>query len=159
MGQLTVRQKQSAVLEAAGYDREQIATVLGVTIRTVAEWKKGEEYKAEVERFAGREIEALEPMIQVVKQELVATGLKAVEKLQELLECGDPELEHQVAKTVVQHLKLVGPRELTERAGEIEGEGNSSGPNVAIIKVDLPDAPAAAPTAIRGNAVERNGGT
>jgi hypothetical protein len=135
---VNTRKHQAAILDAAGYDREQISGVIGCAIRTLAEWRREDEYKAEVEKYRTREVDSLEPVVNILKSRLVSVGVQAVETLAELLSSEDEYVRLSATKAALDHMKLVSPAALTAQEGQT-GDSNGAG-HTAVIQVTLPDA-------------------
>lgn len=88
---LTTEAMRGAFMEAQGMRAKDIATTLDVRQGTVSEWRRRDDYKAEVEKWRNHELERLSDIMVALKLEVLDLVHEAIPKLREALNAVDEE--------------------------------------------------------------------
>ena len=78
-------QQQAAFLEAQGYKRGEIATALGISSKTVSDWRNHPEYRAEVVRWADADLERMSGLLARLKVDVIDAASAATVTLRDAL--------------------------------------------------------------------------
>lgn len=87
--ELSPKQRQAAVLEAAGVPRTQIAEAVGVSAKTLTAWGKREDYSTAVTEAAGSQLARIEARVEALQVQAVHAAELALDRLVEALEAKD----------------------------------------------------------------------
>lgn len=154
---LTLRQRQAAVLEAAGLDTTGIGITLKLNKKTIERWRREEpQYNIAVKEYESRAIQDLEPIVQRIQLDMAVAVEKAITTIISAMDAntkaGTPAWAARLkaAADALNHAKLIAPATLTPKV-----EGGVGNAQFAVIRVEVPEGSTAeAQPAIEAEVIE-----
>lgn len=136
VSELQVAKAQGAVLEAAGFNTEQIANMVNVSGASVKRWRRDEDYQQMKESALERHIDDLQPLLEQIKVAVAGAADKAVGVLVQAMDKKDDEgLPHRnaidAARAALGQMKLV--------TGEGSGEERGNAQTAVIVVSSEPE--------------------
>lgn len=132
---LPTNQQRAAFLDAHGANRQEIASAVGVTLKTVSVWRADRKYQKFRDAVMAKELERVEPLFAQARIKSLEAYMEALEEAREMLKAvkddGMPDRSTRTrAVELLLHLVDVGLRSV-----EGDGERATATSNVAVIVV------------------------
>jgi len=124
-GQLTPRQREAALLEAAGADRSAAAEATGVSVKTISRWRSGDAYRAAVRDLQATGPDSLDAA-GALRREIALGATEATRAVRHLLrtemqcEAPRPEVITAIARVLVAKAPNAGGAQLQRQPAAVK---------------------------------------
>lgn len=127
------KRQQGALLDASGHSISEVTALLGVSESTVSRWRRDPDYQAEVERLREKQVQAVAPLLEHIKSQVVEGATKALRTLEDALEATDDDgqplwtTRMEAASKIRRWMESEFPSRVASMRAAADGNGTSPG--------------------------------